>query len=181
MITTTILLNFNLIEIFMAIISIEHLPRSIFGEGFPREGRHSTQLKAVLSFEDEVAPRDRNAVDARLLYSPHSLLRDYLKEVEGLRFDKDSFSGLEVYGNRAQPPCKSNRVYVSMNRPGFLSRGLGLNITAEIKRKVEIYDMLDLDALNGFVLTGEYPEKRRDEYTGQWEEKQVSSPQEASA
>jgi len=181
-ITTINLLNFNHIEIFMVIIKAEHNVETITGEGFPLRGKIISTLDATLRFRKWIAPSDRVGVNNKLICGKHQLLYDYLKEVEGLKLDNSPSSSMaEYWGTRATPPTKGNRIYVTIARSGFLGNGLGLDISVKIGREVKAYDMLDLRALDNFILTGDYPNRRRDEYTGQWEEKPVSSPQETPA
>lgn len=109
-----------------------------------------TTLKANLSFKQEVAPNDVKEVRIRLKWKEvWGSLRKYLEDKENLSYEglgnvpnkNVHFRGLE----------KDLEVKLEEN----LSK-LKLNINITSNKDILRKDMLDLEALNTFILTGKY-------------------------
>jgi hypothetical protein len=109
----------------------------------------STILKASFRFKDEVAPENRGQIWNRLM-PPNknnncSFLNEYLEEVEMIRHNS-IFNGNYYELNRN----KDRKI--SLSRHKFR---LGLDILVISKKELGKRDMLDLEKLNKFILTGE--------------------------
>jgi len=122
-----------------------------------------TTLNARLRFRDETRPSDRNAVDSRTYSTKeNNNLSSYLAKNEGLEK-----SGEDTFRD------KERKVVI---KPLILI-GQGVNVHVTAQRELKLDEMLDLYALNHFILTG------KDDYREQQEaRKQVQEqPQEQQA
>jgi hypothetical protein len=105
-----------------------------------------TNLEAKLRFNKEVAQEEIADVKERMDYKK-SKLRNYLEKVENISYKNDSWG---FYRN-----CKP-LVGLRMRRR---SSELGLDVKVLAISSLTSKQMLDLNALNNFILTGEYPKK----------------------
>ena len=107
-------------------------------------GKTKTILEAKLRFKEEVAPINRDDVKNRLY--GRDLLSNYLNEVEEIR--PDNFPG-STYDRNLD---KRRTVIIKKDR-----WGMGIDIKVSSFKSLKREELLNLDALNNFILTGEYP------------------------
>ncbi len=104
--------------------------------------RTRTTLEAKFRFKSETAPINREDIKNRT--NKKGPLSDYLKDFEKLPYDE--FTG----------------TYHTLTRQGYIIRrfrGLGINIKVVSEKNLKPEEMLNLESLNTFILTGKYPEK----------------------
>ncbi len=111
-------------------------------KGFDGTTREFTILEAKFRFKDEFST-STNYYDIKSRTYPKGSLSDYLSEKEKLNQHYPSHPGLLF--------SKDFRKHVRITRLLFR---LGFNLSASISENVPLEEMLDLDALNEFVLTG---------------------------
>ena len=107
-------------------------------------GKTKTILEAKLRFKEEVAPINRDDVKNRMYGK--DLLSNYLNEVEEIR--PDNFPG-STYDRNLD---KRRTVIIKKDR-----WGMGIDIKVSSFKSLKREELLNLDALNNFILTGEYP------------------------
>ncbi len=107
-----------------------------------------TELYARFRFGQEVAPKDRKAIKDRIKRIP-----DYLGSAENLgRYKENALMG-DYYGS-----CDSyKQTYL---RKCIFRLGFNLRVEETKASSVKLEDMLDLEALNHFILTGENKKDR---------------------
>lgn len=103
-----------------------------------------TSLTARLGFKEEVAPKDVESVKYRLKWETIGPLKNYLKEKEN--FSLEDFHSKNPYFKRLTDNAKFE---LKANL-----RKLSLEIKITSQNDVPRKDMLNLDALNNFILTG---------------------------
>ncbi|MFH1503199.1 MAG: hypothetical protein ABIE36_00895 [Candidatus Diapherotrites archaeon] len=111
-------------------------------------GRTETILEGKLRFEKEILPIIRENIESRMYNNPEEekcKFYDYLRKVE-----KISYS--EMYKIYRDHTLKGRKFSIT-ERP----RKLGIDIKVSSSQNLESNEILNLDALNNFILTGEYP------------------------
>jgi hypothetical protein len=108
-------------------------------------GKTRTILEAKLRFKEEVAPINRDDVKNRMY--GRDLLSNYLNEVEEIR--PDNFPG-STYDRNLD---KRRTVIIKRDR-----WDMGIDIKVSSFKSLKREELLNLDALNNFILTGKYPE-----------------------
>ena len=101
-------------------------------------------LKAEFRFEEDVAPKDRDKIKERCRYrDTGGALSWYLLNKEKLFVTRSSFQPL--LGKNKQVRIKTCRF------------NLGFDIIVEARESVPLEKMLNLDALNEYILRGDKP------------------------
>ncbi len=117
-------------------------------------------FKAILVFGQEVAPKDKEKVHSRFRtrYSNNpyrEILSSYLSKRELMGVLNQGLFGLDFVGYRGQ------------NKLDFFAAehffGMGLTLSARSKNKIPLDEIINLDALNQYILTGEYSGRRNDD------------------
>lgn len=113
------------------------------------EGKKESILEVVFNFEKEVAPKDRWKAFQRMnprrgggIPVREGLLREYLREKEKLWF-KD-YDCCWIFSNGGRE--------VGLHYPS--RKKLKFRIRAIANRNISLENILDLDALNKFIVTG---------------------------
>lgn len=132
----------------MAIEFIKHIIKVNKGEA-------KTIFEAKLSFKDEVAPNQREEIRKRL---DCGNFENYWRNTEGINLEK------YLYRNHFKYSEEDHLINYIRHFGGFfqkykfkpLKKNLSLNICAKADGKVGLEDMIDLGALNNFILTEKY-------------------------
>lgn len=114
-----------------------------------------TTLRAKFRFKNDVAPKDRAEIQARLDCNYLEQLHKYMKEIEcfSTPLNESSYSCYLVLNKFI---TVGNNLEVILKRPFF---GINLDLNAEFKGKIDSKDIIDLQALNNFILTGKNPKR----------------------
>jgi len=109
-------------------------------------GRVKTTLEAKLRFAKEVAPIIRDNLK-NIMYSKQSLIFDYLRRFEEITYDPSKKSYTD--------DTFKNRNLTIKERP----LKLGIDVKVSSFQDLEEGEMLNLNDLNNFIITGEYPKR----------------------
>lgn len=112
-------------------------------------GKTKTTLEARFRFKDEVTP-DKYGVFRETFNSKNRVLSYYLNNFEG-------FYDPKFKENYIDNHIGKDRILVVKKRPYKL--GLDIKVTSSADLKPE--EMLNLEALNEFILTGKHPETKK--------------------
>ena len=115
----------------------------------------SNNLKVKFRFRDEVAPKDRKKIDARL---SHSSLTSYFYDQENVQATFVAHSSINKRFYFEMGDSKRD-FYLDRTFTGIFLKAFGFNLTITSDKVLPLEEMVDLDAINHFVLTGETKNK----------------------
>lgn len=122
------------------------------------DGEEYTLLRARFRFKRGVAPKDRKVVKQRIdVRGGGGALKGYLVSVEGCKYQEENSSNSNAnFIADTKEPVYSRFIDIYLH-----TWGLGFNIDVSCSGAVPLEEMLDLGALNRFVITGQMPKKKK--------------------
>lgn len=123
------------------------------------EDKETTILQANFDFRIEVPKYMRKAVAARMFTEEAVIgdpLKKYLCEYEKLLYDDRGKEFSEYFYDNQRKVFVSSPLFL----PPLVSKRLMLNIKVVANGARPLEQMLDLDAINHLILTGELPKKQ---------------------
>lgn len=122
------------------------------------EGEAKTTFKAELSFKDEITPNQRKEIRKRLACGN---FERYWRNTAEMNLEKYLYKKHFKYSK--EQGIMEEITYLA-HRGGLSQkykfkpqkRNLGLNISAKIEGEAKLEDMINLEELNTFILTGKY-------------------------
>lgn len=114
-----------------------------------------TRVDAKFNFRKEASPKDRRAIRKRLDWT-ESPLRSYLAANENIipRYTRSS-----TFGDTEMPNKCGKSAYIINSCLGFSMLPLNLHVNVEVDGLQKLEEVFDCEALEQFILTGEYPKR----------------------
>ena len=139
-----------------------HVNYRVYIEKTPNTERGYTELNARFRFNREVAPKDVKNVKARISTSPPSKLREMgeVKNIRGYLLKRFCYSENEdkFYKSSGIDIWIKTKVSFACIIAGI---NWGFNLSAIANGNIPLEEIIDLDALNHFILTGKIEKQEK--------------------